>query len=347
MPTTDAKPAFRLPWSSDRTNADPETTETEAARASKDALWPAIDTEAAGAATDTLWPATVTAQGEPGVATPPAAAGQRVRTVLAHVHSAAAVARRAPPKPTKFLAELTTAMRAAAEAAREETLSQVQADAKTFVELIHERTAAEAPELKAQAEADIDGIRAWSKAEIARIREETEAKIAARRVELDQQVEQHAARIEHQIDLVHGSVRAFERETAAFFEELLQETDPVRFAAMAMTLPEPPNFEDILGFHVDDSSGAAMGAVDAAVEVAARDEPIETDQAAVGAVADPAPSAAVAQTTEEARTETEAVQATAERIGDDVPARHPDDGSSSSASDAAEAEAVATSSGRA
>jgi hypothetical protein len=327
MPTTDVKGGFRLPWSSDRTNANPETTETEAA----------------GAAKDTLWPATDTAQGEPRAATPPATAGHHVTpsegTVPASI-SAAPVARRPPAKPTKFLADLTRAMQAAAEASREQTLSQFQADSKTFVDLIHERTAGEAAALKAQADADIDGIRAWSKAEIARIREETEAKIAARRVELDQQVEQHAARIERQIEMVHGSVSAFEREMAAFFEELLQETDPARFAALAETLPEPPNFEDILpeAFLVDPGSDAAAGDVEAADETEAPDEHIETGEAALDAVADP--GAAVAETTEEAPAEAEAADATAEQVGDEAPSEQADDGSSSADFDAAEAEAA-------
>ena len=59
-------------------------------------------------------------------------------------------------------------------------------------------------------------------------------------------MEAHGARIERQIEHVHESVGRFEREMAGFFEELLEEQDPARFAAMAETLPEPPSFEDIL-----------------------------------------------------------------------------------------------------
>ena len=317
MATTDAEPGFGLPWSSDRSTANPETT----------------DTDAAVAATATLWPATA-AQAESMAATPAAPpAGQQVTpsggTVSTPFHSAAPVAGRAPAKPTKFLVDLTRTMQAVAEAARDQTLSQVQADAKAFVELIRERGAAEAPALKVQAEADIDGIRTWSKAEIAGIRKETQARIAARRVELDRQVEQHAAGAERQIEMVHGSVSAFEREMARFFEELFQETDPGRFSAMAETLPEPPDFEDILRSHVEESSDAAIGTVEAADEteaadeVAAPDEPIELDEAAQEEVADADASAAAAETTEEASAGTEAAQATADRIGDEAPARRP------------------------
>ena len=228
MATTDAKTGFRLPWSSDRSSA-PETT----------------DPETAPAGSDNPWPATDTAQGDPGAAVESAGHPDSPSegTVSAPI---SAPPRKASAKPTKFLADLTKAMQAAAESAREQTLTQFQADAKTFIELIHERTASESAALKSQADTDIDGIRAWSKAEIARIREETEAKITARKTSLEGELEDHAARIERQIDLVHGSVGAFEREMAQFFEELLEESDPARFASLAETMPEPPSFEDIL-----------------------------------------------------------------------------------------------------
>jgi hypothetical protein len=284
MASTDAKTGFRLPWSSDRSNQNDEPS----------------DTETAEAANDTPWPATDTAQGEPEPAQPAAEpAGQHATpsegTVSAPFSAAQTPPRKPPAKPTKFLADLTKAMQAAAEAAREQTLTQFQADAKTFVELIHERSAGEATELKSRADADIDGIRTWSKGEIARIREETEARIAARRVELDEQVDRHAGAIERQIEMVHGSVSAFEREMASFFEELLEETDPARFAAMAETMPEPPNFEDILpeAFLVDETRAASVATTDDAPTVedqveASVDQPESVDQPQAIAEADEA-----------------------------------------------------------
>ncbi|MFL5756539.1 MAG: hypothetical protein ACJ77N_09595 [Chloroflexota bacterium] len=148
-------------------------------------------------------------------------------------------------KPTKFLADLSRAMQTAAEAAREQTLGQFQVDAKAFVELIHERTATEADALRKRADSDIAAIRDWSKAEIARIREETEQKITTRKTDLQAEIELHAARIERQIEHVQSAVAEFEGEMAAFFERLLGEDDPARFAAMAENLPEPPSFEDV------------------------------------------------------------------------------------------------------
>jgi hypothetical protein len=275
MATTDAKSGFRLPWSSDRSNpnADPDDAETADAAAPQDNPWPETDTAQGDA-------------GPPEPATEPAGHHETPSegTVSAQV-SAPVTARKAPAKPTKFLADLTKAMQAAAESAREQTLTQFQTDAKTFVELIHERSAGESATLKAQADADIDGIRTWSKAEIARIREETEEKISARKVDLEAQVEAHAGRIERQIEAVHGSVSAFEREMATFFEELLEESDPARFAAMAETLPEPPSFEDILpeAFETVDVAPAATAVAEPASddETAAASELIgEADPAA-------------------------------------------------------------------
>jgi hypothetical protein len=104
-------------------------------------------------------------------------------------------------------------------------------------------TADEATELRKKADDDIAGIRDWSKAEVARIREETDERIAHRKEVLEREVEAHAAQIEARIERVQSRVTSFEGEMAAFFERLLSEEDPTRFAAMAETMPEPPSFD--------------------------------------------------------------------------------------------------------
>jgi hypothetical protein len=147
-------------------------------------------------------------------------------------------------RPSKFLADLTKAMQSAAEAAREESVSRLQADAKAAIEEIHGRSATEAADLRRNADDDVSSIREWSKQEIARIREETETKVSDRKNQLEREIEEHAALIERQIDRVQGRVTAFETEMAAFFERLLAEDDPTRFAEMAESLPEPPPFDD-------------------------------------------------------------------------------------------------------
>ena len=87
-------------------------------------------------------------------------------------------------------------------------------------------------------------IREWSKNEIARIREETDERIAHRKNVLEREIEAHAAQIEARIEHIQSRVTSFEGEMAAFFERLLAEEDPTRFAAMAETLPEPPAFDN-------------------------------------------------------------------------------------------------------
>jgi hypothetical protein len=134
-------------------------------------------------------------------------------------------------------------MQNAAEGAREETLARFSGEAKLHIEQIHADSASEATELRKRADDDVAEIRDWSKTEIARIREETDTRIGARKNELETEIEEHAAAIEARIERVQARVAAFEDEMAAFFERLLAEEDPTRFAAMAESLPEPPAFD--------------------------------------------------------------------------------------------------------
>jgi hypothetical protein len=174
-------------------------------------------------------------------------------------------------RPTKFLADLTRAMQAAAEEARGQTLTQLQADAKAFIEEIHARSASDVTDLRKEADDDVAGIRDWSKAEIARIREETEVRITDRKAELEGQLERHAGVIEREIDRIQGQVTGFEEEMAYFFEKLLTEEDPTKFAVMAENLPEPPRFQ---ARTIDFRSLAAQAATSATVaEPPAKHEP--------------------------------------------------------------------------
>ncbi len=267
MATTDAKPGFRLPWSADRgetgpaadatvTDAPVEETVTPDA-AQRDADRPDQENEttamldAAPAASDL--PAgdepVVPSETEPVAQlgttpedvnpTAPRAVVPPVATAPAFEAAPVVPARR----PNKFLADLTRAMQAAAEIARGETLARFSVDAKAHIEEIHASTATEATELRKQADDDVAAIRDWSKAEIARIREETDERIAHRKSTLEGEIEAHAARIEGRIERVQARVTAFEAEMAAFFERLLAEDDPTRFASMAESLPEPPPFD--------------------------------------------------------------------------------------------------------
>lgn len=232
MAQTDSRAGFRLPWSSERTSDSTETDHAER-DVTPESGWP---DHAAGNVGDA--PAT----SEAGETHAAATEGTTMTEPSAGFGGAAPAAVR---RPSKFLADLTRAMQAAAEEARALTLSQFQADAKTYVERIHDRSATEAANLRRAADDDVAAVREWSKAEIARIREETESRISARKARLEGEIEEHTALIEREVEGVQARVAAFEQEMADFFARLLVEDDPTRFATMAERLPEPPPFEEM------------------------------------------------------------------------------------------------------
>jgi hypothetical protein len=227
MATTDAKSGFRLPWSADRNESDAQVGGTEGVPAIGD-------------------PAQATSQHESPTMTD--TAPQTQETGMDPSSTGAQTAQAEPGttltrKPNKFMADLTRAMQAAAEAARADTLERFGAEAKAHIESIHASTADEATELRKKADDDIAGVREWSKTEIARIREETDERIAHRKSVLEREIETHAAQIEERIERVQQRVAGFESDMASFFQRLLAEEDPTRFASMAESLPEPPPFD--------------------------------------------------------------------------------------------------------
>ena len=164
----------------------------------------------------------------------------------------------APKKPSKLMADLTAAIRATAEAAREQSLTQVVDDVKVVVEQIRERSTEGAVALRSQSEEDIAAIREWSKAEIARIREETENRIATRKTTLEEELAGHAAAVERRVDEVQAEVTRFEAAMAAYLERLGSEDDPASLATMAEEMPEPPSLE----------AWADLGTLDISLEAA-------------------------------------------------------------------------------
>ena len=236
MATTETRPSFRLPWSTgpaeaealdepDAVPAEIESPESEPPEARSEASMGSGDMDEseetqAPDMIETAAPAPTPSQSEP---------------------SGAAPARRA----TKFMAELSHAMQAAAEHARNETMERFQAEAKAVVEEIHANATTEVADLRRRADDDVAAIREWSKAEIARIREETEARVAARKTGLDAEMEAHAATVETRAERVAAVVAAFEAEMGAFFDRLNAEEDPTRIATMAETMPDPPSLEAV------------------------------------------------------------------------------------------------------
>jgi hypothetical protein len=269
MAQTDARPGFRLPWSSDRQSTESTDGEQTTDQHSASGGWPSEDgprpaaspaVELAEATNVDPWAGAAAVAEEPTVTAP--------------------TPQRPGRKPTKFMADLTKAMQAAAEEARALALSQLQAEAKTHVELIHGRSSTEAAGLRRAADDDVAAVREWSKAEIARVREETETKITQRKARLESEIEEHAGVIEREIDAVQRTVAAYEDEMAAFFERLLAEEDPSRFATMAENLPEAPSFADIVaGLAPDATEDETVEAVAETVE--AVDAGVDPEAAAV------------------------------------------------------------------
>jgi hypothetical protein len=269
MATTESRTGFRLPWSSEErsdkapvgrtaeatttdevtdavteaTSVAPETTD-QATLASAEAT--AVEAATDGQ-TETISSAETPTSTDP--VQPTASDSNSKEASVDSIMTAAPVPSRptsAAPvakKPTKFVLDLTRAMQAAAEESRAQTLGQFQADAKTYIENIHSRSAIEATELRKRSDDDISGIQDWSKAEIARIREETQGKIGERKLGLERELEDHAGQIEYEIDRVQSRVAGFELEMERFFEQLVAEEDPTQIAVMAQTLPEPPSFD--------------------------------------------------------------------------------------------------------
>jgi hypothetical protein len=262
MATTDAKAGFRLPWSSDRTttdetdNADPqnaeattqadEATVADVAPSPEAAAEPVAERDQVTGATEGTEVADVTGTTERNEWTTAKAGPEAATPTRAADPEPAVVRFPSGRKPSKFLADLTRAMQAAAEESRALALSQLQAEAKTHIEQIHARSATEAADLRRGADDDVASVREWSKAEIARIREETESRIGDRKSRLETEIESHAAVIEHEIEGVQATVAGFESAMATFFERLLAEDDPTQFATMAERLPEPPSFSTVL-----------------------------------------------------------------------------------------------------
>jgi hypothetical protein len=276
MATTDAKSGFRLPWSADRNESDSQVDGTVQDAGGEDPAQAASQHETS----------TMTETAPPT----PETGSDTSSGMTSATEGGAPVTR----KPNKFMADLTKAMQAAAEAARADTLERFSAEAKSHIESIHASTADEATQLRKKADDDIAAVREWSKTEIARIREETDERIAHRKDVLEREIETHAAQIEERIERVQQRVAGFESQMDTFFQRLLAEEDPTRFASMAESLPEPPPFD----------ADAAWAPAPVVTEAPVAEAPIAEAAVAEVAVAEaPAEPEAVAETLSEAPAE--------------------------------------------
>lgn len=309
MATTDTRSGFRLPWSSDRSHDDQHEGSVDDAAATA-ALDKAPGSDGSASTAPGGWPEAGAAS-RLGASTQPSVpadqaevptSAEEPQVMAVPVSIQASTATSAPRKPSRLIAELAAAMRATAETAREQALSQVEADAAQAVEAIRAGSTEGTAELRHRADEDIAGIRDWSKTEIARIREETDRRISERKTTLEAQVSGHAAAIERRIEEVQKTVSAYEMEMTEFFERLLGESDPGRLATMAESMPEPPSLVPWTDTDGDDATAEAVASV--------ADETTDAEDA-VGT------TDATAETPAEAETqaETEAVSGTADGWG--------------------------------
>ncbi len=281
MATTDTRSGFRLPWSSDRAiDADEHAPSDVAAETDDDA--PSDSAASEGSDPN--------ASAEPGAQPPePAAAGPTgpQEPAMIDLYPTAPQVQQAPRKPSKLMAELTTAIRGTAEAASEHALTQVDTDLAQVVETIRNLAKDGEASLRVRSDEDTAAIKEWSRLEIQRIKQETEAKIDARKAALDGELAAHATAIEQRVGDVSISADAFRSEMAAYAERMGQEEDPSRLATMAESMPEAPQLDawaDFDAFPLD--LPAAALAVAAQTE---REAALEAEaQAALQAEADAA-----------------------------------------------------------
>ena len=242
MASSDTKSGFRLPWSSDRSHDDPagelpeEGNQEGDAPASEDVAWPDSSIhDRLGISTNGQRPPEADE-----TATVPSEESQRMVETEVPAPSTPATPRK---QPTKLMADLSAAIRATAEAARDGALAQLDADARQVTDSIRERSTEGGTVLRKRSDDDIAGIRDWSKAEIARIREETDTRIASRKSELERELAAHAAAVDNRVEEVQGEVERFRSDMAEYFDRLDNESDPARLATMVEAMPDPPSFE--------------------------------------------------------------------------------------------------------
>jgi hypothetical protein len=147
-------------------------------------------------------------------------------------------------RPRQFLADLTLAMAATAEAARQESIQQCRSDATSYTEGLRARKDDETAALRQAAEADLAMVREWSRSEADRTRQGAEERIARRRRQLEDELQEYSAAVDVELQRVDERVAAFKGDLDEFFERLLEDPDPTSFAMMADRMPDPPNFDD-------------------------------------------------------------------------------------------------------
>jgi uncharacterized protein YicC (UPF0701 family) len=151
----------------------------------------------------------------------------------------------AAPDDPDLLAELATAMHAAAERERERIEASVTDRLVAHLDGVRQRASGEGNELKRDAEADIKRIDDWASTEIARIRVEARRRTDERRDELAGHLRQHEERVEAEIAQVAEAIAAYRLHLDDFFADLRESVDPSDIAQRAAALPPMPDLDDL------------------------------------------------------------------------------------------------------
>jgi hypothetical protein len=188
MASTDTRSGFRLPWSSDRSHDQQpdapaedatlgdgsETTSPE----DENVVWPESDLNARLGLTSQPRPADpVTDEPEAPVDGVSASTDDtdtpdpaREEATMLDQEAVTAPPKPAPKKPSKLMADLSAAIRATAETAREQALAQVDADVTQVVDAIRSGSSEGAEALRVITDTEIAAINEWSREEIERIK---------------------------------------------------------------------------------------------------------------------------------------------------------------------------------
>ncbi len=161
---------------------------------------------------------------------------------------------------TKFLADLTQAMRSTAEAARQTTLERCRAEAAAFVEKRQSGSADGGKRVRRESEEDVAAIREQSRVQLDSVRAVTEQRISDRRDALARDLARLDGRLEAELARVQDRVTQYEATLGQFFDRLLEDGDPANLARMASLMPEVPSFEESGSEPLIGGDSAAPGA---------------------------------------------------------------------------------------
>ena len=161
------------------------------------------------------------------------------------VHGPAASAVRHQAHVSSLLAEIARAMQAAAAQERDRIHAGVAEDETLQIEKVRTRATAELAALRKGADDDVRQVESWCEEQIRQIHAEAARRVDDRRRELEQSVTQHGTLIETEVESVHGAVQGYRDSLDAFFARMAEEGDPSAIAALAGTLPDPPDLDAV------------------------------------------------------------------------------------------------------